>query len=120
MRERQMFFLENRHEECTTLRLTVASGDAVEVSMFDENLQRTLNQYVEDQRRSRAENFQALQKRLSDASGEDQEAVRIELEKAKQSRARLQEEDRASIANQVVRDIRHQLRLRKGNQTASE
>ena len=115
MKERELFFLNNKYEECTTLRLTVASGDVVEVSMFDENLQRTMDQYILDRRKSRADNFQKLQDKLSKSNDEDQEAIRIEIEKAKEARNRLQEEDRAGIANQVVRDIRHQLRIKKGN-----
>jgi len=115
MKERELFFLNNKYEECTTLRLTVASGDAVEVSMFDENLQRTMDQYIQDRRKSRADNFQKLQDKLSKSSDEDREAIRIEIEKAKEARTRLQKDDRAGIANQVVRDIRHQLRIKKGN-----
>lgn len=115
MRERQLFFFDNRHMECTTLRLTVASGDAVSVSMFDEGLQRTLDQYIEDQRKARVENLRELQAKLTDADEEEKQALQAEIEAIREARSRLLKEDRASIANQVVSDVRHQLRARKGS-----
>ena len=77
-----------QHEEATTLRLTVASGDAVEVRFLDRNLQHTLNEYIEEQRKASAD--PAARKRIRDM-------------------------DKESVANQVVRDVRHQLRVRKGS-----
>ena len=114
--ERRVYF-SNRIPELVKLRLTVASGDAVEVRMLDERVQRTLNEYLEDRRRANVDTLKRLQGSLSNASREEKAAIQQELEEAASARQRVLQDDRASFAEGVVRDIRHQLRLKKGTES---
>lgn len=113
--ERKVYF-SPKIPEVVKLRLTVASGDAVEVRMWDERIQRTLNEYLEDRRKVNIEALQRLQASLESASREERAAIKKELDEAASARQRVMQDDRASFAEGVVRDIRHQLRLKKGTE----
>jgi len=113
--ERKVYF-SPRIPELVKLRLTVASGDAVEVRMFDERVQRTLNEYLEDRRKVNIEALRRLHASMENASREEKAAIEKELDEAASARQRVVQDDRASFAEGVVRDIRHQLRLKKGTE----
>jgi hypothetical protein len=114
MAERKPFFSTQKLLEATHFRLTVSSGDAVEVTFLDEHLQQTLNDYLENQRKARVEDLERLRRRLENASDDEKASIQREIEKVREARERIQQEDKSSLANNVVRDIRHQLRLKKG------
>ena len=82
--------------------------------MLDERIQRTLNAYLEDREKANIDNLKRLQASEQNASREEKAAIRQELEEASSARQRVLQDDRASFAEGVVRDIRHQLRLKKG------
>ena len=113
--ERRVYF-SNKIPELVKLRLTVASGDAVEVRMLDERVQRTLNEYLADRQRANVDTLKRLQASLDNASRQEKAAIQQELEEAASARQRVLQDDRASFAEGVVRDIRHQLRLKKGTE----
>jgi len=99
--------------EATTFCLTVSSGDKVAVTFLDEALQDSMRKKIAEDKAKRVKQLEELEKKLKDAPEEQKATIRGEMERVKREHDKLMTVDKASVANRVVQDIRHQLRQKK-------
>ena len=110
MKEIDMF---GKYMEATTFCLTVSSGDKVAVTFLDEALQESMRKKIAEDKAKRVKQLQELELKLKDAPEEQRARIRSEMESVRKEHDKLITVEKTSVANQVVQDIRHQLRQKK-------
>lgn len=109
-------FIHDKVIEATEFSLKVTSGDSIAVTLVDETVQKSIQQFMRNSYPEFEKRMANIGKKLADAKDESEsKKLRAEFEKTREEYKQIKESERATRARSAVRDIKAQL-LKKQQQ----